>query len=186
MIYIYLKTHNQTGLKYLGKTEKDPYIYKGSGIYWKAHLRKYGNDVSTEILFKSEHITEIREVGLKLSKEFNIVESNDFANLIEENGIGGVTSTSFKKGCKSNNKGKKIPLIAQRRKEYWDRWRQNNPDYKSKWKKYVPKGRENWIRADNTTKLNSVKLVCPHCGIECNVGNANRWHFDKCKYKNNV
>lgn len=181
MIYLYLKTHNKTGLKYLGKTKKDPYVYKGSGVYWKAHLKKHGNDVTTEILFKSDNIDEIKETGLLLSKQFNIVESKDFANLIEENGIGGITTTCFKKGDVPFNKGKKMPIISQKRKEYWDQWRKDNPDYKSKWKKYIKKGKENWIRADNTSKLNATLLQCPYCGVECNVGNAKRWHFDKCK-----
>ena len=38
MIYLYKKTHNKTGLKYLGKTiSKDPYTYSGSGVYWTRH-----------------------------------------------------------------------------------------------------------------------------------------------------
>ena len=27
------------------------------------------------------------------------------------------------------------------------------------------------------------KVKCPHCGLECNKGNAVRWHFDNCKFK---
>lgn len=41
MIYLYVKTHNITGLKYLGKTNnKDPHSYKGSGKYWILHCKK--------------------------------------------------------------------------------------------------------------------------------------------------
>ena len=54
MFYLYVKTHNQTKLKYLGKTESDPYQYKGSGKYWLRHIRKHGNDVSTQILLATE------------------------------------------------------------------------------------------------------------------------------------
>ena len=39
IIYLYLKQHNITGLKYFGKTEQNPYKYKGSGIYWLRHLK---------------------------------------------------------------------------------------------------------------------------------------------------
>lgn len=28
---------------------------------------------------------------------------------------------------------------------------------------------------------NKIQIVCPHCGISTNKGNAKRWHFDKCK-----
>jgi hypothetical protein len=69
MIYLYVKTHNQTGLKYLGKTvASDPHLYKGSGKRWRAHCRKHGYDYSTKILFQSESKDEIREQGLYYSK----------------------------------------------------------------------------------------------------------------------
>lgn len=92
MIYIYLKTHNKTKLKYLGKTTKDPFLYKGSGKYWLRHLAKHGDDISTKILFQSPNKDKIREKGLELSKEYNIVKSLEFANLREESGDGGDTS----------------------------------------------------------------------------------------------
>jgi transposase len=60
-IYLYVKTHNKTGLKYLGKTtSKDPHKYKGSGTYWLSHIKKHGYDVSTEIIketFSKDEIT---------------------------------------------------------------------------------------------------------------------------------
>lgn len=40
-IYLYLKTHNKTGLKYLGKTVSvDPHLYQGSGTIWRRHIKK--------------------------------------------------------------------------------------------------------------------------------------------------
>ena len=45
IIYLYVKTHRKTGLKYLGKTKKDPFVYQGSGVHWKNHLNKHGYDV---------------------------------------------------------------------------------------------------------------------------------------------
>lgn len=30
-------------------------------------------------------------------------------------------------------------------------------------------------------QLNRTKLTCPHCNKSVDPGNANRWHFDKCK-----
>ena len=90
-IYLYLKTHNQTGLKYLGKTIKDPNLYTGSGVYWKSHLKKHGNDVKTEILFKTSNKEEFNRVALEYSYKYNIVESSEFANLTYEEGQGGNT-----------------------------------------------------------------------------------------------
>jgi hypothetical protein len=31
MISLYIKTHNTTGMKYLGKTTRNPFKYRGSG-----------------------------------------------------------------------------------------------------------------------------------------------------------
>jgi hypothetical protein len=95
MIYLYLKIHNKTGMKYLGKTvSNNPEYYTGSGKLWKRHISKYGYDVKTVILLASECPKEIKETGLFFSKLFNIVKSKDFANLMEETGDGGNTFTN--------------------------------------------------------------------------------------------
>lgn len=94
-IYLYLKTHNKTGLKYLGKTVQDPHEYDGSGLVWGRHLDKHGNDVTTEILFETQDIEEFKKIALEYSEKWNIVESKEFANLIPEYGTGGDTSMCF-------------------------------------------------------------------------------------------
>lgn len=91
MIYLYLKTHNVTGLKYLGKTIRDPFTYKGSGKHWKRHIRKHGYDVTTEILFQTEDKEELKRIGLEYSEKWKVVESEEFANFIPEIGDGGST-----------------------------------------------------------------------------------------------
>lgn len=87
--YLYVKTHNKTGLKYFGKTTNDPYQYKGSGKHWAAHLKTHGNDVSTTVLGYYIDATECSNKALKFSSENQIVESMEWANLIEENGLDG-------------------------------------------------------------------------------------------------
>ena len=94
-IYLYVKTHRKTGLKYLGKTvSKDPYKYRGSGNYWRAHIKKHGYDVDTEILHECQSNDEVREWGLHYSQLWDIVNARDehgnkiWANLKEEAGDG--------------------------------------------------------------------------------------------------
>ena len=87
--YLYVKTHNKTGLKYFGKTTNDPYQYKGSGKHWLAHLKIHGNDVSTTVLGYYIDAIECSSEALKFSSENQIVESIGWANLIEENGLDG-------------------------------------------------------------------------------------------------
>ena len=97
---LYIKTHNKTGLKYLGYTKQNPNKYKGSGTYWRRHLSVHGNDVSTEILLESESHNEIKTQGLFYSNKWNVVNSEEWANLKPETGEGGssprTTSTRAK------------------------------------------------------------------------------------------
>ena len=87
-IYLYVKTHRKTGLKYLGKTEKNPHKYRGSGKYWKKHLRIHGYEIDTEILRECQSDEELREWGLYYSELWQVVESDKWANLKEEAGDG--------------------------------------------------------------------------------------------------
>jgi len=63
---IYVKTHNKTGLKYLGKTKQDPLKYRGSGIKWRDHISKHGYDVTTEIIYESNNDDDIKQMGIYL------------------------------------------------------------------------------------------------------------------------
>lgn len=87
--YLYIKTHNVTGLNYLGQTTaKDPHKYKGSGTYWKRHIKKYGYDCTTIILRECNTREELATYGLYYSQLWNIIESKDWANLCMEDGKG--------------------------------------------------------------------------------------------------
>ena len=106
MIYLYLKTHNVTGLKYLGKTSRsDPYRYTGSGRRWLHHIKKHGYDVTTEILLESHDPEEIKKAGIYYSQLWDVINNESFANLKLEEGDGGDTSMSsaYKDGIKSRN-----------------------------------------------------------------------------------
>jgi hypothetical protein len=103
--YLYLKTHNITGLKYLGKTVQDPFSYKGSGKRWIHHLNKHGNDVTTIILLETENNETLKEQGIRYSELWNIVDNPEFANMRPETGDGGDTSASenYKESIKNRD-----------------------------------------------------------------------------------
>ena len=89
LTHLYIKTHNETGLKYFGKTIKsDPSNYTGSGIYWLQHLKKHGNNVTTEVIGSFEDLSKCSEKAISFSIENNIVQSKEWANLVIEDGIG--------------------------------------------------------------------------------------------------
>lgn len=110
-IYLYIKTHNKTGLKYLGKTVKNPYLYSGSGKNWIKHLKQHGNNVSTEILRECSSIEELQYWGRYYSNYFMIVTAQDnfgnkiWANKIPETG-GGPGRSGFHKGKNNPMHGK--------------------------------------------------------------------------------
>ena len=88
--WLYIKQHNQTGLKYFGKTlSKDPNRYMGSGIYWRRHLKIHGNDVTTIWSKLFTTYQELSEYAIEFSNTNNIVESVEWANLIPETGEDG-------------------------------------------------------------------------------------------------
>jgi len=124
LITLYIKIHNVTGLKYFGKTvSKDPFKYRGSGKYWKKHIKKHGYNVTTIILgtYESEH--DCYEAAMAFSKENNITESSEWANLQDENGMSGAPIGH--KGHVFTPEQKHALSIAS--KNNW-----NNPEFRQK------------------------------------------------------
>lgn len=149
MIYLYVKTHNITGLKYFGKTTKsDPHKYAGSGVYWKRHLIKYGRNYSTEIIASFTDEKECINFALQFSKENNIVESTDWANLQEENGVDGAPKGHI--GHKFTEE--QITKLSSSSKNRWE-----NPEYKEKLRQ---KQKDSWTeqrREEQSKRLTGQK-----------------------------
>jgi hypothetical protein len=93
--YLMIKTNLNTKLKYLCKKTTDNiqtcYSYKGSGKYWLRHLAIHGSDISTEIIEICDTKEQLIERGIYWSKLLNVVNSEEYANLVEERGDGGPT-----------------------------------------------------------------------------------------------
>lgn len=85
MVYLYVKQHNVTGLKYFGRTYQNPMKYRGSGTRWLNHLRVHGNDVSTIQVWSFNDLEECSDFAVKFSNENNIISDERWANLIIEN-----------------------------------------------------------------------------------------------------
>jgi hypothetical protein len=87
---LYYKQCSHCELKYYGKsTLQNVENYKGSGIRWVRHLKKHN---STAIhVWNSEWFYDdsIIQVAMKFSIKNNIVESDEWANLVIENGVDG-------------------------------------------------------------------------------------------------
>lgn len=207
MFYLYLKTHNKTGLKYLGYTKQDPHIYKGSGKYWSSHIKKYGYDVITEILFQSEDIDEISAKGSYYSKLWAIVENSEFANLCEEDGnrLFGRANINFRGHPQSKETRLKISEnngLGNKGKTGKDHpafGHKMHPDFlqnlakarsalavKGAWNK----GKVGLQKASKETRLKmslahkgkqQKTVQCPNCGKTGGKPAMMRFHFEKCK-----
>lgn len=192
-IYLYLKTHNKTGLKYLGKTEKsDPYKYQGSGHYWQRHIQTHGYDVTTEILFETEDKEEFKKIAFEYSRKLNVVESPEFANLVHEVGDGGAnnlnreltiewksnigSSVSETKTSKDWIENVLPTTIENYKKTVSDQtWKETVGKEKAKKQsKSISKTKSSkeWKEADNKT--------CEYCGLVTSSANYAKWHGDNC------
>lgn len=114
--YLYIKQHSITGLKYFGKTVKDPLKYLGSGTYWKRHIKKHKTEYIITLWYHQFDTQDLlTEFALLFSEEYDIVNSGDWANLIPENGVSGSpkglikTKEHIKKISMSNTGKKRSP-----------------------------------------------------------------------------
>ena len=209
MIYLYVKTHNVTGLKYLGQTKRDPNLYLGSGKYWRCHLDKHGNDVTTEILKECETKSEIKHWGEHYSTKWDIVKSANWANLTEENGAGGdygpdaakVVSRKLKETQNDPiwraTTGKQLVanMLATRADPLWKATvgrqrniRAGNSISKTRndpiWKSTI--GRQTIVEYKKTIQseewIMNNTFTCEYCNkTMTGRGNFNRWHGANCK-----
>jgi hypothetical protein len=107
--YIYVK-QSPLGLLYLGKTEQNPFLYKGSGKAWKKHLTDNNIDrgkIKTFILHKTIDRRDLELICRIYSDLFNVAKSDKWANMKKEIGDGG-TDKGHLKGVKKPNHSKRM------------------------------------------------------------------------------
>lgn len=152
IIYLYVKTHNKTGLKYLGKTvSKDPHAYAGSGKYWKNHLRKHGYDYTTEILQECSSAEELKYWGNYYSKLFDVVESNEWANLMPEVGDG--INSEFAKNMWTD------PIYREKIAESWSLERKNLQKERMQIQKNTDLWKDNFKTAVNSASYKKNRSI---------------------------
>lgn len=208
--YLYVKTHNKTGLKYLGQTKQDPFKYRGSGKRWLNHIKKHGYDVDTEILLETSNKEELKETGIYYSDLWNIVYSDKWANIVTERANGGDTISNHpnrEQICLNASKFAKernAKLISDGLHPFIT----NNPTPQR-----VKDGTHNFLGGEVQRAAN-LKLVsegrhpfqdkeaakrridklmaegrhscqlthtCPHCDKTGSGNSMKRWHFANCK-----
>ena len=177
--YLYIKQHSITGLKYFGKTTQDPYKYKGSGLYWTNHIKKYGKEhIVTLWVSDPYHDTSISELAIQLSKENNIVESKEWANLKLENGLdgGSISNTeSIETRTKRSNSLKGKNLSNERKNKISISLTGKTQSIETRTKRSI--SQKGIIKGPQKT------IECPYCKKIASGSNIHRWHNDNCKFK---
>jgi len=176
--YLYIKTHNKTGLKYFGKTIKNPFKYRGSGLHWTRHLKAHGNDVTTEIVGLFTDEKECITAALEFSEAHNITLSEEWANLKPENGLDGGLSTVVAV------KIKKTLLEKYGAGYYRNIASQNTNRHSEEVKKKISESVKKNFQKFGCPSLGKVrqKVQCPHCDKSGAMNTMSRFHFDKCKF----
>lgn len=168
--YLYIKQHGVTGLKYFGKTIHDPNEYLGSGRYWLSHINKHGKEhvrtIWTKLFTDTETLTTYAKT---FSEENDIVKSDTWANLMEENGsTGGPVSNNHLRiynTLPKTDKFKEDLSIARRGTIL------------------TPNAYNEIARIRRSETLKSYPILqCPYCGKEGRyIGRFKGFHFEKCK-----
>jgi len=194
-----IKTHNKTGLKYLCYTQKEDHnSYHGSGLRWKRHIKKHGYDVSTFLILETDDFEVLKTKGLEFSKLYDVVDSNEWANMIPESGDGG---SSTKNTIWITN-GVNDKIIKNNRKipEGWTKGRTNCIfNDSSNQKKFNSIKNQNYIKKIKVKKEKQKKIlvkrthseaafeisrriyICENCNKKCLHHNYHKKHGKKCQ-----
>lgn len=186
--YLMIKEVKKINLKYLCKCIdwKDPYKYKGSGVYWRKRLNEGVYEITTTVLGHYNNKDELRKAGIYYSKKFNIVEDVSWANLIPEIGDGGPTTKGKIRGYN---------MLNPKEQKFFDSeidlpagWKRGIPGYK-KSPESVERTRQFHIgrkrsdktkeRMRNSTRRKRMTVPCTICGVEFTKQNLAR-HMKKC------
>jgi ribosomal protein L37AE/L43A len=187
-----IRQHNKTGLLYLHKTNRLSKIetYFGSGIKWKRHLKKHGENVTLLWYCIYLDIDSLVNAAVSISLNCNVIESDNWANSILEDGIGicctgRIISEQTRTKMSIANKGRKFSDESNAKKGL--RGERNGMFGVHRFGKEGPRygkfaSKESKEKSSLSQKARaSIKHKCPHCDKSVDESNLRKWHLDNCK-----
>lgn len=181
-VRLYIKRHSLTGLMYFGKTIKDDVSsYLGSGILWSRHINKYGAD-HVETLWVSDPFTnreELIDFAQLFSEHFDIVGSDRWANLVVENGV---TGGAIRAGAILSEDTKEKIRVKALGRTASDHTKQKMS--KARKGRLQTEAQKQAMREYNASR-SLPPASCPHCNKQGSYVAMHRWHFERCKSKEN-
>lgn len=150
---------------------KDPYIYLGSGLHWRRHLKVHGKDIDTIEVWEFSDQNECEKFALSFSEKNNIVESEEWANLRPENGKDGRAPGS------PGVKGEKNPLWGKTKEQTSFYGKKHKPETIALYKKQKSGG----------NNPRAKKVTTPFGQFNCikDAAAAEQIHRDKLRVKLN-
>jgi hypothetical protein len=144
---LYIKQCPHCGLKYFGKhTGQNIEGYPGSGTFWTKHLNEH--NVEPIHLWNSDwyYDTSIKRFALKFSSINKIVESNEWANLIPEDGLRGGWDLINMTGRNLYGYNGRTPNVPDDLRRGLETFRKNlkNPEWREKHSKKISIGIRKW------------------------------------------
>ena len=141
-------------------------------------------------MFGKHHSKKTKaKISEKLSGKLVVVDKNGKKFSVSKNDERYLNGelVSYSKVRKFN---KQVGIINVRDKN-GNKFRVSNKDEKYLNGELVYVGTGRILSEDTKYKIsktlqNREKITCPHCSFACDVGNARKWHFNKCKHKNNI
>jgi len=199
---IYLVTNDITSKKYVGFTgntlckRKKQHLYSfksGKKTKFYDAIRKYGiENFDWKIIYQSKDKLHCKEI----MESYFIKEYDTYFNGYNMT-MGG---DGVDIGTKPWNKNllndirlkwdeKRKTNHSKKLKQMWNDQKKN--ELSTKWNNEKRKNhsitlKKSWnkkIQSGYKVISNNILIECPHCKKINNVGNAKRWHFDKCKMK---
>lgn len=160
-VYLYVKEHEITKLKYFGRTFRDPYTYIGSGKVWLEHVKEHGRKhVRTLRVWEFENLDDCSAFATTFSRDNNIVLSVEWANLMEENAYSGAGKNNVPWNVGVPQKEATNIKSSRTLREYWST------------RVHPAKGKNPW----NKNKRNCYSAATRAAWSIARVGNKSKSH----------
>lgn len=169
---------------YLGITIQDPEKYNGSGVRWKAHIRKHGT-AHIETLWYCLFLDQesLSEFALNFSKQENIAESEDWLNLMYETGLHRKGTVGRIVSDESKLKSRMTQLGRVGVFKHSEKTKQMMKDTRSGMNLGKVHSEESRKNMSDAHRKPQRRVQCPHCEFIGGVNRMGQNHFDKCKKK---
>jgi hypothetical protein len=89
-LYLLVKTHSVTGMRYLCKrvttSDSNAISYLGSGTRWNNHLKVHGKHINTEIIAKYDLIEQMKKLNSN-NPSINILTNGDIGYFLKKDRV---------------------------------------------------------------------------------------------------